>query len=80
MTRREIIGWKTYAVGVLSIICGSVALARGHVGYGLEGIIGGLALIALRDAIGKILRGIDGNRTSLNNMRAAIETLLSKRR
>lgn len=74
MTTAHIVGWKTYAVGVLAIIVGVIAWSDGQRGDGLKGIIAGLALIALRDGIGKILRGIEGNRKALDNMRAVIDT------
>jgi hypothetical protein len=80
MTSLQIIGWKTYAVGVVSIILGCIALRSGNVGDGLKGIVFGLALIALRDAIGKILRAIDDNRKSFNNMRAAVEAAMPQKR
>jgi hypothetical protein len=72
----QIIGWKTYLVGALAISIGCFLLFRRQWGEGLKFIVAGFALIALRDAIGKILRGIDDNRKALNNVRAAIETLL----
>jgi hypothetical protein len=80
MTRLQIIGWKTYAVGVVSLILGGIALARGNVSDGLKGIVFGLALISLRDAVGKILRAIDDNRKSFNNMRAVVEAVMPKKR
>lgn len=73
-----IIGWKTYAVAALAILIGGFLLLRGQWGEGLKFIVAGFALIALRDAIGKILRGIDDNRKALNNVRAAIESLIDK--
>lgn len=78
MRRVEIVGWKSYGVAVLAIFSGLGALYHHQWGDALKGIVGGLALIALRDAIGKILRAIDDNRRALNNMRAAIEMLLDQ--
>jgi hypothetical protein len=74
----HIIGWKTYAVGVLAIIIGMIAWWLGFVGDGLKGIIGGCALIALRDAVGKVLRGQEELRLALTNLRAAIDTHWNK--
>lgn len=74
MTPTQIIGWKTYSVGVVAIIAGLYAWLRGNVGDGLKGIIGGLALIAIRDAMAKILHAVEANRKSLDNMRGAIDT------
>jgi hypothetical protein len=74
MTTLQIIGWKTYAVGAVAIVAGLIAWTQGYVGDGLKGIIGGFALISLRDAVAKILRAIEDNRAALDNMRAAIDT------
>lgn len=72
----QIVGWKTYLVGALASICGGIALSNGYTGEGLKGIIAGLALVTLRDAIGKVLRAIDDNREALNNMRASLEGVI----
>lgn len=74
----QIIGWKTYSVAAAAILFGLYALAHNNASDGLKGIIGGFAVIALRDVLGKILRAIDGNRVAMDNMRAAIETLLDR--
>ena len=78
MKSYQIIGWKTYVVAALAILIGIFLLLREQWGEGLKFIVAGFALIALRDAIGKILRGIDDNRKALNNVRAAIEVLVDK--
>jgi len=78
MTWFQIVGWKVYGVAVISILCGMFALAHQHWVDGLKGIVFGLALITLRDTMGKILRAADDNRKALNNVRASIETLLAK--
>lgn len=78
MRLKERIGWKVYAVAVASIILGAVALHKGFVADGLKGLVFGLALASLRDAIGKILHGIEGNRRALSDLRAAIEAALDK--
>jgi hypothetical protein len=75
----QIIGWKTYVVATFAIVIGGFLLLREQWGEGLKFIVAGFALVALRDAIGKILRGIDGNRKALDNVRAAIETLVDSR-
>lgn len=80
ISRGQQVGWKTYAVAALAIVLGIVALANGQTADGLKGIVFGLALISLRDAIGKILRSIEGNRHALSDLRAAIETTLDRRR
>ena len=72
----HIIGWKTYLVASLAIVVGLFLLFSKQWGEGLKFIVAGFALVALRDSIGKILRGIDDNRRALNNVRAAIETLV----
>jgi hypothetical protein len=77
MHSKSTYGWKTYLVAALSIGAGMVALGNGYVGDGLKGIIGGLALAALRDAMGKIQQSIDSNRRVVRDMRAAIETTSS---
>lgn len=74
----KIIGWKTYLVAAVAIIAGSIAIYRGHHGEGLKGIIAGLALIAVRDAIGKLMWLVEENRQTLANLRAAIEASLTK--
>jgi uncharacterized membrane protein (GlpM family) len=78
MQTSQIIGWKSYAVGAVCIIIGMAALTRGYWGDGLKGILGGLALITLRDAIAKILRAIEDNRRAMDNLRAVADTLHSK--
>lgn len=78
MKSLHIIGWKTYSVAVISILCGWAALTHHSWSDGIKGIIFGLALIAVRDSIGKMLAAADGNRKALNNVRAGIEVLISK--
>ncbi|MGB8510874.1 MAG: hypothetical protein WCD76_21050 [Pyrinomonadaceae bacterium] len=73
MRGNQIIGWKTYGVAALALVAGSVAFAHGEYSDGVKGIIFGLALISLRDAVAKILRGIEDCRRSLDNMRGAID-------
>lgn len=79
MKRIRIDGWKTYAVAVAAIVLGGVALSKGYTGDGIKGILSGCALIALRDAISKILYAIESNRRALDNMRAAVEAQMTKR-
>lgn len=74
MTTLQIVGWKVYAVGVAALVAGLIALTQGYLGDGVKGIIAGLALIALRDTMQKVLRGLDSNRKALDNVRAAIDT------
>ncbi len=73
-------GWKTYAVAALSVILGGIALAQGHIADGCKGIVFGLALIAMRDALSKILCSIEGNRRALSDLRAIIETVIDRAR
>jgi hypothetical protein len=79
MTRFQIIGWKTYGVATLAILFGLHAASRGNWSDGLKGIIGGCAVIALRDVLGKILSALDENRKAMNNMRASIEALMDNK-
>ena len=74
----KIIGWKTYLVAAAAILAGCLAIYQRHWGEGLKGIIGGLALIAVRDAIGKLMWLVEENRQTLANLRAAIEASLTK--
>ncbi|OLE52673.1 MAG: hypothetical protein AUG51_17020 [Acidobacteria bacterium 13_1_20CM_3_53_8] len=78
MRRRQIVGWKTYGVAGLALASGLYALYHQAWADGIKGIIAGLALVALRDAIGKILQALNENRAALNNVRAAVEVLLSR--
>lgn len=78
LQRKAPFGWKTYAVAALSVVLGAIAFAQGYVADGLKGIVFGLALIALRDAMGKILHSIEGNRRALSHLRASIETVLDR--
>jgi hypothetical protein len=81
MRETEIVGWKTYGVAVIALIGGVVAFYYHYWADGVKGIVFGLALIALRDSIGKILRSNEGNRRTLSDLRAAIECeLTSKQR
>jgi len=79
MTAGKIIGWRNYAVAALCILTGVWALSRGSVASGVEGILAGLFIVSLRDALGKVLRAVDDNRQSLDGLRAAIETELSRK-
>lgn len=74
MRTAYIVGWKTYLAAIAAILAGAAALFKGNVGDGLKGIIGGAALIGLRDAAAKILRAIEDNREALTNMRGALDT------
>lgn len=79
METKETIGWKTYTVAVIAIIAGLVAFAKGNWSDGVKGVIGGCALISLRDAVAKILRAIEANRRAVSNLRAAIDVYLTRR-
>jgi hypothetical protein len=76
----QIVGWKTYAVAVLSLIIGVWSLAYGYTADGIKGIIFGFALIALRDATAKILRAVDDTCKTLSSLRATIEAELKRGR
>ena len=78
VTPSDIVGWKTYAVGVAAIAIGFVALAYGHWADGAKGVLGGLALIALRDAIAKVLRAVEANRRAFADMRATVEAEIER--
>jgi hypothetical protein len=77
-TPAKIIGWKVNAVGVLSILLGVWALAEKQYVEGIKGILFGAALLSLRDTLGNILAAIDSARVAMSDLRAAIETSLSK--
>ncbi len=79
MRTAQIIGWKTYAVAVLALIAGGYALTQRLWAEGIKGILFGLALIALRDVLGKILSLTDANRRTLADLRATIEADLTSR-
>ncbi len=74
----KIVGWKCYLIAAAAIIAGCIALYYRHWGEGVKGIIVGLALIAVRDAIGKLMWLVEENRKTLANLRAVIEASLSK--
>jgi hypothetical protein len=78
LKRKVPFGWKTYAVAALSIVLGGVAFACGYIADGLKGIVFGFALIALRDAISKILHDIESSRHALSDLRASVETALEQ--
>ena len=78
MTTAQIIGWKVYGVAAVALVAGIIALANGHTGEGLKGVLGGFALIGLRDTMAKILRALDNNRKAIANLRAAIDTHWSR--
>ncbi len=79
MSGAQMAGWKTYTVGILAICVGVYALRRGNWSDGIKGIIFGLALIALRDAVTKILREVAQTRKALMNLRAAVDAELTTR-
>jgi thiamine transporter ThiT len=72
-------GWKTYTVAVIAICFGLYALRRGYWSDGVKGIVFGLALIALRDAVTKILREVAQTRSALMHLRAAVDAELTTR-
>ena len=74
----KIIGWKVNAIGVVSILFGVWALAKQQHVEGIKGILFGAALLSMRDTLGKILAAIDSARIAMSDLRAAIETCLSK--
>ena len=78
MTPSQITGWKVNAIGVVSILLGLVGFFEKQPVEGTKGIMFGLALIALRDALGKVLGAIDSARVAMSDLRAAIETDLDK--
>jgi hypothetical protein len=79
ITPSTVIGWKVNAVGVASILLGLLAVVQKYYGEGIKGVMFGLALISLRDTLGKILAAIDSARIALSDLRAAIETSLSRK-
>jgi hypothetical protein len=79
MTPRQIVGWKNYAVAALCIIVGLWALKRGNIADALKALFVGLAIISLRDVLGKVLTAVDSNCEKLDNLRAAIEADLKRR-
>jgi hypothetical protein len=78
MTPTEIIGWKVNAVGVASLVLGAVAIFEKQYIEGIKGILFGAALLSIRDTLGKMLGAIDSARIAMSDLRAAIETCLSK--
>jgi len=79
MSSAKIAGWKTYSVGIIAIFAGTYALKLGHWSDGIKGIIFGLALISLRDAVAKILREVGQTRSALMHLRAAVDAELTTR-
>lgn len=79
MTPRQIIGWKNYAVAALCIVVGVWAYKRGNIEGALKGIFAGLAIIAFRDVLGKVLTSVDSNCQKLDDLRAAIEADLQRK-
>lgn len=77
-TTSRFYGWKTYGVAALAIIAGGFALWHGNAGDGLKGIIGGLALAAIRDALGKLHEAIYINHRTLRDVRAALDQHFGK--
>jgi hypothetical protein len=69
----QIVGWKTYAVAAVAIVVGLVAFGHGYVIEGVKLVLGGAALIALRDTLGKLMSLVESNRKCLDNLRAAID-------
>jgi hypothetical protein len=80
MTPAQISGWKNHLLGAVLIFIGLCAFYRGNVDAGAKAVLAGCALITLRDALGKLLKAVDANCETLNDLRAAIETELSTRR
>ena len=78
MTPARIFGWKNYALAVACILIGLAAFYRGNIDGGVKGVFAGLALITLRDVMGKLLKAVDDNCESLKHLRAAIETSLDR--
>jgi len=78
MTPAQIHGWRNYGVAVLCILAGLWAFKRGDLDGAVKGVLAGLVVISLRDVLGKVLSAVDGNRQSLDNLRAAIETALER--
>jgi hypothetical protein len=80
MTHGQISGWKNYSLATGLILIGLYAFYRGNSDGGIKAILVGCAIITLRDAIGKGLRMLNDNCEALEDLRAAIETVLSTRR
>lgn len=79
-TPANIIGWRNYAVAALCILAGLWCFLKGNIDGGFKGLLAGFALISLRNVMGKLLTAVDVNCQSLNDLRAAIETLLERER
>jgi uncharacterized membrane protein YjjP (DUF1212 family) len=77
-TQSRFYGWKTYSVAAAAIVCGVIALVNGYWSDGLKGIIAGLALMTIRDAIGKLHEAIDINHRTLRDLRASIDSFYDK--
>ncbi|MGB8510870.1 MAG: hypothetical protein WCD76_21030 [Pyrinomonadaceae bacterium] len=52
-------GWKTYLAAAAAITAGAVAIANGDVAHGLQGVIGGFALIGVRGGIAKVIEAVN---------------------
>jgi hypothetical protein len=78
LTPAKINGWKNYGVAVLCILAGLWALKHGDYDGFVKGSLAGLIVISLRDVLGKLLSAIHANCESLKDLRAAIETELSR--
>jgi hypothetical protein len=57
-TEKSSHGWKTYLAAAAAITAGGVAIANGDVIHGLQGIVGGIALVGLRGGMAKIIEAI----------------------
>lgn len=67
-------------MAALCILAGLWAFKQGHVDGGVKGLLAGFAIISFRNVLGKVLSAIEGNRLSLDGLRAAIETELTTRK
>lgn len=80
LTPTQIIGWKVNAIGVLSILLGVIGFVQGQHVEGTKGVMFGLALLTIRNVLGKVLGAIDSARMAMSDLRAAIEADLDKRK
>jgi len=51
-------GWKTYLAAAAAIIAGLMGITNGDYVHGLQGVVGGLALIGIRGGIAKVIQAI----------------------
>lgn len=80
MTQSRITGWRNYALAVICILVGLIALMRGDWTNGPNILLAGFALITLRNVMGKVLAAIEANQQSLDNLRGALETCFEVRK